>query len=330
VADGLRHALVDGLAGDDLTALVAGVAGVLLLCDGAQRLWRSRRRDGHWALRRAGLTVAALAAVYFFVLPIALAIVATHPARSPVAAADLGRPYERVQVRTGDGLTLAAWYVPSRNRAAIIAFPGRRGPVPHARMLARAGYGVLLLDRRGEGESEGTANLFGWGGERDLRAALDFLATRPDVERIGGLGLSVGGELMLQTAAHDQRLRAVVSEGAGVRSLAEHLHTPDLGSAQRWATNWLVQTAAVAILSDTAPPADLTDEVRRIGSRPVLLIRGRDGHEDESLNEVYARRIGRSAELWTAPGGHTAAITAAPAAYEQRVLGFFGRTLLAP
>jgi dienelactone hydrolase len=57
-----------------------------------------------------------------------------------------------------------------------------------------------------------------------------------DPRRIGGLGLSVGGELLLQAAAHDGGLRAVVSDGAGVRSLAEHLHTPGLGAIQRWLT----------------------------------------------------------------------------------------------
>ena len=49
-----------------------------------------------------------------------------------------------------------------RNRAAVIVFPGRSGPVPHARMLVRHGYGVLMLDRRGEGASEGDFNARGW------------------------------------------------------------------------------------------------------------------------------------------------------------------------
>ena len=59
------------------------------------------------------------------------------------------------------------WYVPSRNGAAVISFPGRSGTRLQARMLARHGYGVLLFDRRGEGESEGDWNVFGWQGERD-------------------------------------------------------------------------------------------------------------------------------------------------------------------
>ena len=68
-------------------------------------------------------------------LPVALAIVVNHKARSPVQPADLGAPYREVALTTDDGLTLAGWYAPSRNRAAVIVFPGREGPVAHARML---------------------------------------------------------------------------------------------------------------------------------------------------------------------------------------------------
>jgi hypothetical protein len=169
-ADGIRHVVVDRLSGDDVTALLGGLAGVVLVL---------------------------------------LAIIATHQARAPVTAVSLGRPFETVRLTTSDGLTLGAWYVPSRNGAAVIAFPGRSQPIPHARMLTRHGYGVLLVDRRGEGASEGDSNAFGWAGEKDLRAAIGFLQRRRDVNpsRIGGLGLSVGGELLLQTAAHTPALR---------------------------------------------------------------------------------------------------------------------------
>jgi predicted alpha/beta hydrolase len=140
-------------------------------------------------------------AAVFVLVPAVVAIVATHRAREPVPAADLGRSYQTVSFETSDGLRLVGWYVPSRNSAAVIVSPGRSGTVRPARMLARHGYGVLVFDRRGEGESEGDFNAYGWGGDLDLKAALDFLSRRPDVdtERIGGIGLSVGGEMLLET-----------------------------------------------------------------------------------------------------------------------------------
>ena len=91
----------------------------------------------------------------------------------------------------------------------MIAFPGRNGPQKQTRMLARHGYGVLLFDRRGEGESEGDPNSWGWGGGQDVKAAIAYLQHRPDVDpgRIGGIGLSVGGEMMLETAAETDDAR---------------------------------------------------------------------------------------------------------------------------
>jgi hypothetical protein len=334
VVEGLRHVLVDRLAGDDLTGLAALIAGVVLAVIGCAVLWTSRRRGGSRARqygRRVLLGVAGLAGAFFILLPSCLAIVVSNKARAPVTAADLARPYEDVTLETSDGLTLAGWYVPSRNRAAVIVFPGRSGPVRHARLLARHGYGVLVLDRRGEGASEGDFHARGWGGEPDLRAALDFLRARPDVdrERIGGLGLSVGGELLLQTAARDARLRAVVSEGAGHQSLLDQMDVPGPPRAVRWLSPMTVETAAGIVLADRLPPRSLKSAMARIAPRPVLLIAGGRGNADESLNAVYRDAGGPAVTLWKIPAaGHTGGLSAEPAAYEARVVGFFDRALL--
>ena len=91
-------------------------------------------------------------------------------------------------------------------------------------MLVRDGYGVLLLDARGYDGSEGDPNLFGWDDAKDIDAAVAWLQQQPDVEgQIGGIGFSVGGEMMLQAAAENTGLHAVVSDGAGFRSVREEL-----------------------------------------------------------------------------------------------------------
>lgn len=333
VVDGVRHVAVDRLGGDDVTAILAGAAGAVLVGLGVVTLWRTRRLDEpvpRRLLRRAAVGIGATAAAFFLVLPIAFAIVGTRKAREPVEATNLGRPAEDVRLTTSDGLELAGSYVPSRNRAVVIVFPGRTGPVDQARMLVRRGYGVLMLDRRGEGESEGDFSARGWGGVPDLRAAVAYLRARPDVDpgKVGGLGLSVGGELLLETAAQDPGLRAVVSEGAGVRSLREQLHAPDAPKALRWLSPTTMETAATMVLTGRRPPPDLADLVGRISPRAFLLIRAEDGNADEELNTVYLARGRAPKALWTLPtGGHTGAYDADPRAYERRVVGFFDRTL---
>ena len=334
VSDGFRHALLDRIAGDDLTAMLAGVCGAGLIALGVLTLWRSRRLDEprlRRYMRRTLIGAGAAVAGFLVVFPVAFAIVATHRARAPVTVADLGRFHEQVRFTTADGLRLSGWYVPSRNRAAVIVSPGRSGTVRHARMLARHGYGVLLFDRRGEGESEGDFNAFGWGGDGDIKAAVSFLRGRADVDpgRIGGLGLSVGGEMMIEAAAEDSRLRAVVSEGAGARSLAEHWDDPGPSALQKPFSEWVVQTAALAVLANQGPPPSLPSLVSRVSPRPLLLIRGLEGQAQEALNSVYADAARPPRALWEVPGaGHTGALSAEPQQYERRVVGFFERALL--
>src|SRR4051812_10577542 len=162
--DAVYYARATGLSSDDLTGLPAIGAGLALVGLGAVTLWRSRR-GGRWRyVRRLGLGAAGVLAVQAMLLPVGFGYVATHTARAVVPANDLRVPNETVHFRTRDGLELEGWYIPSRNGAAVIAFPGRKGPQRQARMLARHGYGVLLFDRRGEGRSEAGPNPFAWGG----------------------------------------------------------------------------------------------------------------------------------------------------------------------
>jgi fermentation-respiration switch protein FrsA (DUF1100 family) len=196
-------------------------------------------------------------------------------------------------------------------------------------MLAGHGYGVLLLDARGYDGSQGDPNMFGWDDAKDIDAAVAWLRRQPDVRggRVGGIGFSVGGEMMLQAAAQNRGLRAVVSEGAGSRTVREDL--------LRGFRGWLaipesaVQTTALGVLSGTPPPPSLDDLVGRIAPRPLLLIYAGHGVDSEELNPTYFQAASAPKALWRiASSSHTGGFEAAPRAYEARVSGFFDRALL--
>jgi uncharacterized protein len=324
-----------GPSGDDFTGLLALPVAAVLLGLGAVTLWRTRRTEGNlvWRYaRRVLLAVGAFVAFSAVVFPVAIAYVTTHTARAVVPANELGVPYEDVSFTTSDGLRLQGWYIPSRNGAAVISFPGRNGPQRQARMLARHGYGVLLFDRRGEGRSEGEPNAWGWSGDRDVYAAIGWLRHRPDVDprRIGGIGLSVGGEMMLEAAAKDRRLAAVVSEGAGARAFADELDHEDVGPIDRGlaAVTFGARTAAVAVFANQTPPHHLETYVGRIAPRPLMLIAAPHSANGEDLNRRYYRRAGQPKTLWEIPESHhVGGIVARPAEYERRVVGFFDRAL---
>jgi uncharacterized protein len=318
------------LSGDDYTGLLTIPAGLLLVGVGLVTLWRTRKngRPIRRYVRRALLAVGLLFGALFIVYPVSESYVVTHTGRAFVPPPNLGTAYEDVAFTTGDGLRLVGWYVPSKNGAAVISFPGRKGPQKPARLLARHGYGVLLFDRRGEGESEGDPNLLGWQGTRDIEAAVAYLEARPDVDgdRIGGLGLSVGGEMMLQEAAETDGLKAVVSEGAGIRSVREAVH---VDGADKAIYSWLFgfTTIGTTVFTSNLPPRSLTDLSGEI-TEPVLFIHATPGAGGEMLTKKYYEAAKGPKEYWAAPGGHTGAIDAAPAEYERRVVGFFDRELL--
>ncbi len=324
-----------GPSGDDFTGFAAIAAGVLLIAVGAVTLWRTRSRGDRLHrryLRRFLLLVGALAAAYFVLFPLSISYVLTHVARGFVPAANLGAAYEEVVFTTSDGLQLKGWYIPSKNRAAVIAFPGRKGPQRQARLLARHGYGVLLFDRRGEGESDGDPNALGWKGERDVHAAVEFLQRRPDVDphRIGGIGLSVGGEMMIEAAAESDGLGAIVSEGAGTRSIREALAIPGTRKRIEALLEHAVVTPGVALFSNDLPPASLEDLVGRIAPRPVFLIYAVPGQGGEAeLTQTFYEAAREPKAIWRVPGsGHTGGIEARPQEYERRVVGFFDDALL--
>ena len=317
------------------------ITGFIALRRGADRwsalasstLWRTRRTTGRLAWRYPRRAALAGAAFFVFALvsfPTGYGYVTTHTARAVVPENRLGVAHENVSFETADGLTLKGWYIPSRNGAAVIAFPGRNGPQAPARVLAKHGYGVLLFDRRGEGKSEGRPNSWGWDGDADVRAAIEFLEHRSDVQpgRIGGIGLSVGGEMMLEAAAEGARLAAVVSEGAGARTVGESLDL-DIPGRDRplVALQLAVRDAAVAVFSNAAPPEHLETLTARI-KQPTLLIAAPNSANGEKLNRRYDKAAGENVTLWEIPEStHVGGIRARPAEYERRVVGFFDQAL---
>jgi hypothetical protein len=319
----------DGPSGDDYTGLLAIPAGALLAAIGLVTLWRSRKGGSVvWRYTRRGLlALAFLAALPFVLYPLAESYIITHSSRAFVPTPNLGTAYQDVSFRTNDGLRLVGWYVPSKNGATVITFPGRKGSREPARLLASHGYGVLLFDRRGEGESDGDPNLLGWQGHRDIAAAIDYLQTRPEVDdqRIGGLGLSVGGEMMIEEAARNDELKAIVSEGAGIRSVREAIRAD---GGEKLIFSWLfgLTTLGTTIWTSNLPPRSLTDLSAEV-TQPALFIHADPGGGGETLTEKFYEAAKGPKELWVAPGGHVGAQDTAPQEYERRVVGFFDRTL---
>jgi hypothetical protein len=320
-----------GPSGDDYSGLLSIPAGLVLVGLGLVTLWRSRKTtDRLWwrYTRRALLAGVAYVVCTFVLFTASYSYVVTHALRAEVPPADLGAPYEDVEFTTSDGLRLDGWYIRSRNGAAVIAFPGRAAAQKRAKMLADQGYGVLLFDRRGEGESDGDPNILGWHGERDIHAAVRFLQSQPDVdpEKIGGIGLSVGGEMMMGAAAETPALKAIVTEGGSGRSVRDDYANGDAGPDILVGRAFF--TAAAALWTSDLPPTPLKTTAGKL-TAPVFYVYGENGQtEEKPANEGFYEATPGDKEIWEVPGSrHMGGIDAQPDEYERRIVGFLDRTL---
>ena len=169
----------------------------------------------------------------------------------------------------------------------------------HARMLARHGYGVLALDLPGNGESDGHSNGLGDNAQPAITTALDYLAgaarRRPDGRAIG---VSMGGEVLLEAAARDPRLRAVVSDGSARPEDADKALPPH--GLERVVRG--VMAPASRALAGTRAAPSLMPLMPRIAPRPVLLVAGGGVPAEIPTNRVYARAGGPTAQLWELHG----------------------------
>lgn len=324
------HVWKIGMTGSSVTGLASLASGLTLLGLGTVMILRG----AGWWRRLLTVSMLVLSLPYVFA-PLTIAVFMTHVPPTILGGttpADRGFPYRDVTVTTTDGVDLSGWYIPSRNRAAVVVIHGsgssRLNILDHVDVLATAGYGVLALDARGHGQSEGVAMDLGWLEDRDMDAGVSFLAGQPDVDpqRIGTFGISMGAIGALDAAASDPRIGAVVAEGLAVHSFDDAL---TLGVDGWWHLPfyWMTTTGA-DLLSPAQPSMGIEEAMTRLGSRPVLLISGR-GRDEGILNRKFAAAGSSRTELLELPDTkHSQGIWWHTEEWSRRVVGFLDRALL--
>lgn len=326
----LPHLIEEGLTTTALLAVVLVAGGSAALVAGVVDLVRGRRR--WWWPVGVALAVAVLAVTASVVTP---AVAATHVPRPELGDGPQTRALtaESVTLRTDDGADIAAWYVPARNGAAVVLRHGagstRSNVLDQAAVLADHGYGVLMTDARGHGESTGRAMDFGWHGDVEIAAAVDHLMARPEVDRVGLVGLSMGGEEVLGAAASQPQVTAIVAEGATARRAADKSWLSEVygwrGQLQEQLER--VQDAVTDLLTSAEPPAVLRESVADSDAAVLLITAGDvadEGHAAAHLAAAAPDRV----EVWSVPGaGHTGGLETDPDGWEERVVAFLDANL---
>lgn len=264
----------------------------------------------------------------------------------------------RFQGREGEWIAgLAAYSELGRSRRlpALLCMPGSANrkedllrPLDLLPRWADQGFFVLSIDRpqadeEAQVQRQGLAGM--WGTRvYDLMRAVDYLESRPQVdrERIGMLGLSLGGMEALWLGALDPRVKVVVSVAGHLawaevfRDRAWRLIFRELGLGQALIAEGASGERAWQAFRETCPELELLDASRvapRLAPRPLLLM---SGEGDPYVPPASTRRVfaeaapayaacGQAArlEMWVEPQiahGFSARM-------QERALGWFVRWL---
>lgn len=297
--------------------------------------WRDPEMNARKWVRALLTVIGMMALAYVALFPLVRSYQLAHPPRVVLPLTQIQA--EKVELHTTDGVDLKGWFSAAAepNGAAVVLAHGYVGNgammEPYARFLLDAGYHVLLFDFRAQGGSGGEISTIGWRERLDVLAAAHYLAARPEVdpERIGVLGVSMGGAAAIGAAAEDPILKAVVADSAYAdfhEVIRRFGYFSIRGTPIHWTWGELYRLGGRIWTGEDLAEFKPVELIGQIAPRPVLIVHGELDNGACTVSDARALfdAAGEPKELWIVPrAGHGEALVVAAAEYRRRVIVFF-------
>jgi uncharacterized protein len=281
------------------------------------------------------LLVLAVLAIGYLGVGLVVAERLSAPSHQPqkLTPTEAGLDYREVKIQSTDRLELAGWWVPGNDPArAVVLVSGIEGDksdrhvVETAPVYAGAGYGVLMIDLRAQGSSEGERVTMGYKEVRDVRGALLWLNERGFAPGEVVLhGFSLGGATVLR-AAPQSGVAAVVEESAySDLPLILRQQLPEVSGLPSFFTPGIFVMSKLFLGIDPWAVRPERD-ARKLCEEgiPLLIIHSRD---DEAVPFEHAERIRKAcpeAAFWKIESYRHVGAYAHPR-YRERLLNFLRR-----
>lgn len=255
------------------------------------------------------------------------------PARGSVGILPADLRGRAVEFESASGATIRGWLVPGERGAGVVVLVhGVRGSrlnmLGRARFLSAAGYTVLLFDFQAHGESEGSRITTGYLESRDARAALDFVRAEAPGERVGVLGVSMGGAaaLLAEPPLDAQALVLEMVYPTIEQAIDDRLRM----SFGAWGVVFrpLLTSQLRLRLGISAEDLHPLDHVGRVGAPKLFVAGAEDVHTTlEESRQLFEAAAGPK-EFWVVEGARHQDLHALKGReYEGRVLDFLEKHL---
>lgn len=199
----------------------------------------------------------------------------------------------------------------------------RTAMVGRARLLAKHGYSVLLVDLQAHGESSGEAITLGLRESAGVQSAREWIRSRRPSKPIAAIGVSLGGASIL-LGPSPSGFDAVVLEA--VYPDAQRALRNRMAMRFGYAAPLLSRLLEVQIKPRLGISMDKLrpiDHIAAIGAPVMVIAGGRDQHTTPAESAALFARAKDPKEYWLlAQAAHQDFQHLDPAGYEARVMGF--------
>ena len=263
-----------------------------------------------------------------FIAVVASGLYLARPASRPIGPPPPDLLAETVAIPSPSGSTLGGWLVRgSAGQGAVLLLHGvradRRMMIARLRFLSESGYTALAIDFQAHGESSGRIITFGYREAMDARAARSYLSAAAPGERVGVIGVSLGGAAALlgpePLPADALILESVYPDidAAIANRMVRRFGPAGYGLARLYVR---LMPLALPMRAADLRPIDRIGAVRA----PLLVMAGTaDLHTTLAESEALFERAPAPKLFWPVEGaGHVDLAAYRPEDYRRRVLDF--------
>jgi uncharacterized protein len=262
------------------------------------------------------------------------AIILVWAVRSPTGTPPADLHAVDVAIPSGSGSMIRGWLVRGRPGSGVVVllhgvYDSRRTLIARMRFLRDAGYSLLAVDFQAHGESPGTFVTFGHLEAIDAQAAVAFARAELPGERVGVIGISLGGAAAL-LGPRPLPVDALVLEAVypDIRSAIANRISSYLGppAGRLLASLYLkLMPPLLGVREEQLRPIDQIAGA----TAPLLVMSGTvDRYTTISQSCELFARAPEPKQFWAVDGaGHVDLAAHAPEAYRETVLTFFSKYL---
>ncbi len=240
---------------------------------------------------------------------------------------------ENTEFASESGANIKGWLVRGEpGKGAVILMHGVRGNraamLERMQFLNKSGYGVLAFDFQASGESIGKQVTFGYLESRDAEASIKYLHEKMPDEKIGVIGISMGGAAFL-LQPNPQKVDALVLEMVypSMRTAIDNrLNMWLFSGADNFSPLLTAQfPLRLGISADEMRPLTKISEFEI----PLLEIAAEnDRHTTLAESRQLFEAANEPKQLWIVPNAeHQDLYKLTPESYQEKITNFFEKTL---